>query len=117
MSGFEYAHTQLGLGIEARGRYLVAYQKSAFDGWGTSLTLKLDPGAAKRGLWLAMAPVWRAEASQGEQLWGSAEVLRAGADSATKPGLLPAQVEFDIGYGLATHEGTGLLTTYGHLRR
>ena len=46
---------------------------------------------------------------------GEAEVLRAGADSATKPGLSPAQVEFDIGYGLVTHECTGLLTTYGHL--
>ena len=24
-------------------------------------------------------------------------------------------MEFDLGYGLATHEGTGLLTTYGGL--
>ena len=27
----------------------------------------------------------------------------------------PAQVEFDVGYGLGLHEGTGLLTTYGGL--
>ena len=111
--GVEYAHTKLGLGIEARGRYLLAHQKSAFDEWGASLTLKLDPGEAKRGLWLALAPVWGAEASQVEQMWGSADVLQAGADSATPPGLSPAQVEFDIGYGLVTYEGTGLLTTYG----
>ncbi len=110
--GFAYAHTKLGLGIEARGRYLLTHQKSAFDEWGASLTLKLDPGEAKRGLWLAVAPVWGAEASQVEQLWGSADVLQAGADSAT-PGLSPAQVEFDVGYGLVTHEGAGLLTTYG----
>ena len=32
--GFEYAYTKLGLGIEARGRYLLAHQKSAFDEWG-----------------------------------------------------------------------------------
>ena len=31
--GFEYAHTKLGLGIEARRRYLLAHQKSAFDEW------------------------------------------------------------------------------------
>ena len=85
--GVEYAHTMLGLGIEARGRYLLAHQKSAFDEWGASLTLKLDPGADKRGLWLALAPVWGAEASQVEQLWGSAEVLQAGAETDTKPGL------------------------------
>ncbi len=110
--GVEYAHTKLGLGIEARGRYLLAHQKSAFDEWGASLTLKLDPGEAQRGLWLAVAPVWGAEASQVEQMWGSAEVLQAGAESAT-PGLSPAQVEFDVGYGLVTYEGAGLLTTYG----
>ena len=113
--GFEYAHTKLGLGIEARGRYLLAHQKSAFDEWGASLTLKLDPGADKRGLWLALAPVWGAEASQVEQMWGSAEVLRAGAETDTTPGLSPEQVEFDVGYGVVTHEGAGLLTTYGGL--
>ena len=113
--GFEYAHTQLGLGIEARGRYLLAHQKSAFDEWGASLTLKLDPGADKRGLWLALAPVWGAEASQVEQMWGSADVLRANGEMDTQPGFSPAQVEFDVGYGMVTHEGAGLLTTYGGL--
>ena len=113
--GFAYAHRKLGLGIEARGRYLLALQKSAFDEWGASLTLRLDLGADQRGLWLALAPVWGAEASQVEQLWGSADVLRAGVAPDTQPGLSPAQVEFDIGYGLVTHEGAGLLTTYGGL--
>ena len=113
--GFEYAHTRLGLGIEARGRYLLAHQKSAFDEWGASLTLRLDPGADKRGLWLVLAPVWSAEASQVEQMWGSAEVIQAGAESAAPPGLSPEQVEFDVGYGLVTHEGAGLLTPYGGL--
>ncbi len=113
--GFEYAHTKLGLGIEARGRYLLAHQKSAFDEWGASLTLKLDPGADKRGLWLALAPVWGAEASQVEQMWGSADVLRANGEMDTQPGFSPAQVEFDLGYGMVTHEGAGLLTTYGGL--
>ena len=32
--GLEHAHTKLGLGIEARGRYLLVHQKSAFDEWG-----------------------------------------------------------------------------------
>ena len=32
--GVEYAHTRLGLGIKARGRYLLAHQKAAFDEWG-----------------------------------------------------------------------------------
>ena len=113
--GFAYAHTKLGLGIEARGQYLLAHQKSAFDEWGASLTPTVDPGADKRGLWLALAPVWGADASQVEQMWGSAEVLRAGGETDTTPSLSPAQVEFDIGYGLVTQEGLGLLTTDGGL--
>ena len=43
------------------------------------------------------------------------KVLRASGESDTPPGLSPAQVKFDIGYGLVTHEGMGLLTTYGGL--
>ena len=64
---------------------------------------------------LTLASVWGAEASQVEQLWGSAEVLRANSETDTPPGLSPAQVEFDVGYGLVTYESTGLLTTYGGL--
>lgn len=62
-----------------------------------------------------VAPVWGTEASQVEPLWGSTEVLGADAETNPPPGLSPAQVEFDVGYGLVTHEGVGLLTTYGSL--
>ena len=46
-------------------------------------------------------------------MWGSADVLRASGETDMKPGLSPEQVEFDIGYGVVTHEGAELLTTYG----
>ena len=48
-------------------------------------------------------------------MWGSADVLRANDEMDTPPGLSPVQVEFDVGYGMVTHEGAGLLTTYGGL--
>ena len=73
--GFVYAHTKLGLGIEARGRYLVTHRKSASDEWGASLTPRVDPVADKRGLWLALAPIWGADTSQVEHLWDSADML------------------------------------------
>ncbi len=113
--GMEYAHRTLGLGIEARARYLLAHQQSAFDEWGASLTLKLDPGRAKRGLWLTLAPVWGAEASRVEQMWGSAEAVRAGEEQDAAAGPSLERFELDLGYGLATHEGAGLLTTYDGL--
>jgi len=103
--GLEYAHRTLGLGIETRARYLLAHQQSAFDEWGASLTLKLDPGRAKRGLWLTLAPVWGAEASRVEQMWGSAEAVRAGEEQDAAAGPSPERFELDLGYGLATHGG------------
>ncbi len=56
--------------------------------------------------------VWGAEASQVEQMWDSAEAVRAGEDSEAA-GRTPDRFELDLGYGLGTHEGAGLLTTYG----
>ena len=111
----KYAHTRLGVGLEAGGRYLLAHQKSAFDEWGASLTLRLDPGVAGRGLWLTFAPVWGAESSKVAQMWDGADVLRTGADPEADdaPGPSPARLELDLGYGWVTHEGAGLLTTYG----
>ena len=44
---------------------------------------------------------------------GQPDVLRAHTETDTTPGLSTAQVEFDVGYGIVTHEGLGLLTTYG----
>ena len=78
-----------------------------------SLTLKLDPGRAKRGLWLTLAPVWGAEASRVEQMWGSAEAVHAGEEPDAAAWPSPERFELDLGYGLAAHEGAGLLTTYG----
>ena len=59
-----------------------------------------------------LASVWGAEASQIEQMWNSAEAVRAGEDSEVA-GLTPDRFELDPGYGLGTREGAGLLTTYG----
>ena len=42
-------------------------------------------------------------------------MLHAGAGIHAKPDLSPGQMEFDVGCGLVTHEGTGLPTTYGGL--
>ena len=44
-------------------------------------------------------------------VWG-AEAVRAGEDSEVA-GLTPDRFELDLGYGLGTREGAGLLTTYG----
>ena len=114
--GLAYAHERLGLDVEARGRVLLAHREAAFDERGASLTVKMDPGKPGRGPWLAFAPGWGADGSRGARMWDGTEGLRPNrGDDEETPGLSPDRLELDVGYGLSTHGGTGLLTPYAGL--
>ena len=107
-------HTGLGLEVDARGRYLLAHGETAFDERGGSLTVKLDPGQAGRGPWLAFAPGWGTQGSRAAQTWDGAEGLRSIRSGGGTPGLSPDRLDLDAGYGLA-QGGAGLLTPYAGL--
>lgn len=114
--GVAYTRAKLGLGIEARGRYLLAHEKDDFEEWGASLMLRIDPTVPGRGLWLTLAPLWGGSVSaDASGIWDGERAVRAsrGFDSNTAHGLGPEQVDLKVGYGLTTHEGRGLLTSYG----
>ncbi len=112
--GLEFADTELGLSVEARGRYLLLHEESSFDEWGASVTLRLDPGEFGGGLWFTMAPVWGAQGSRLEEMWRGASGLRAGVDPEDAArGLSAQRLDLDVGYGVVTHQGAGLLTPYG----
>lgn len=114
--GVAYAHTKLGLGIEARGRYLLAHEKDDFEDWGASLMLRIDPAVPGRGLWLTLAPLWGGStAADASSVWGGERAIRASHDfdANSAHGLGPEQVDLEVGYGLTTHEGRGILTSYG----
>ena len=107
-------HTGLGLEVDARGRYLLAHGETAFDERGGSLTVKLDPGQAGRGPWLAFAPGWGAQGSRIAQMWDGAEGLRSSRGVGGTPGWSPDRLDLDAGYGMA-RGGAGLLTPYAGL--
>lgn len=114
--GVAYTHAKLGLGIEARGRYLLAHEKDDFEEWGASLMLRIDPAVPGRGLWLTLAPLWGGSTSaDASGIWDGERAVRArrGFDSNTAHGLGPEQVDLEVGYGRTTLEGRGLLTSYG----
>lgn len=114
--GVAYTHAKLGLGIEARGRYLLAHEKDDFEEWGASLMLRIDPAVPGRGLWLMLAPLWGGSMSADTSgIWDGERTVRAsrGFDSNIAHGLGPEQVDLEVGYGLTTDEGRGLLTSYG----
>ena len=112
--GLTYAHTTMGLEVDARGRYLLAHRKTGFDEWGGSVTVRFDPGQARRGPWLTFAPGWGAHGSRMAQMWDGAEVLRPSRSVGGAPGLSPDRLDLDMGYGLVPG-GAELLTPYAGL--
>ena len=47
--GVAYTRTDWGLSVDAQGRYLLLHEDGAFEDWGASVNVRLDPGAADAG--------------------------------------------------------------------
>ena len=98
-----------GLSIEAALRALVAHEASTYQEWGASGALRYDPGQAGIGLTASVSPTWGMASSGVGRLWSQADA----GGLAGRPGLSPsARVETELGYGLRTLNGQGLLTPY-----
>ena len=113
--GLAYTQTEWGLSVDMQGRYLLVHEDGAFEDWGASMNVRLDPGVGGEGAYLTVAPVWGQPGSGVEQLWGNAAAVPGGTTPARPAGWRPANVEIDVGYGLALADGRGLLTPYGGL--
>ena len=114
--GVAYTRTDWGLSVDAQGRYLLLHEDGAFEDWGASMSVRLDPGVAGEGAYLTVAPVWGQASSGVEQLWGTAAVLpQARGPSQPATGWQPGSLEVDVGYGVALADGRGLVTPYGGL--
>ena len=113
--GVAYTRTDWGLSVDAQGRYLLVHEDGAFEDWGASVNVRLDPGTAGAGVYLTVAPVWGQAASGVDQLWSPAAALSQGSGPARPPaGWQPDRLAVDLGYGLAL-DGRGVLTPYGGL--
>ncbi len=113
--GLSYTQTDWGLSVDTQGRYLLAHQDGAFENWGASVNMRLDPGIGGEGAYLTVAPVWGQPGSGVAQLWGNAAAVPGGPTPARAAGWRPANVAVDVGYGLALADGRDLLTPYGGL--
>ena len=108
--GLAYTQTAWGLSVDMQGRYLLVHEDGAFEDWGASVNVRLDPGVGGEGAYLTVAPVWGQPGSGVEQLWGQAAAVPGSPPPARAAGWRPAYVEVDVGYGLALAAGRGLLT-------
>ena len=95
--GVAYADAASGLSVDARARMLAAHADSDYEEWGASATVRLDPGAAGRGLSLSLAPTIGTASSATERLWGARDAR----------GLAPGG-GFEAARGLRAEAGYGM---------
>ena len=109
-----YTQTEWGLSVDMQGRYLLVHEARAFEDWG-ECTRAAGPGSRRRRSVSDGRAGGGRPGSGVEQLWGNAAAVPGGTPAARAADWRPANVEVDVGYGLALADGQGLLTPYGGL--
>ena len=104
-----YADPKLGLTVAAKMRGLIAHEDTDYTEWGAGASLRIDPGAAGRGLSLTLSPAWGAATG-----WaGRLRSLHDGRGLAANDPLRPAaHLEAEAAYGLAAFGGRGAMTPF-----
>ena len=103
-----------GLSIEAAVRGLLAHEASDYREWGASGALRFDPGKQGRGLTASIMPTWGSAASGVSRLWGQPDASGLAVDNALATATA-GRLDAELGYGLATLQGRGLLTPYARM--
>ena len=111
-AGLSYADPALGLTVEGKARGLLAHEDTDYREWGASGSVRIDPGAAGRGLSLTLTPAWGADSGGAERLWGLRDARGLAANDAFEPA---GRMNAEAGYGLAAFGGRGLMTPFAGL--
>lgn len=72
-AGAALAYAAAGVSVEGSVRTLLAHSQSEYREWGAAGAVRIDPGAAQRGLSLTVAPSWGAASHGSNRLWSLAE--------------------------------------------
>ena len=108
----DYRNLPAGIGLEARGRYLLAHAESAFDDWSLSVAMEFDPGIQGTGASLRLAPTWGTPAGDLAGVWRAERML--GADMRAQRLDVGHRMEMEIGYGFHAKRA-GALEVFGAL--
>ena len=107
--GLRYVHPESGLTLAANGELLLTHQARGFQEWGVGGSIQIAPDAAGRGLSFSLNTLW-GETSRGKAASGVEPLWSPGAEHAE--GVPTGRVDAELGYGLDTPGGRGLVTPY-----
>ena len=106
-AGLSYKSTSVS--IEGKVRTLIAHNDDAYEEWGASAAIRIDPGSDGRGMSLTITPTWGSAASEAEQLWGAGDAGKlVGAETFEAK----THLDTEIGYGLGAPHQWGVVTPY-----
>ena len=108
-AGLRYADSVRGLIVETKVRALLAHEDGAYEEWGLSGSLSLDPGRLGRGLALRLDSGWGVADSGAEALWQRQTTagIAPQHDSAAQQ-----RITAEMGYGLDVPWTAAILTPY-----
>ena len=108
--GLRYADPLLGLVLETRARGLLTHDDAAYEEWGLSGSVLVDPGRVGRGLMLRLASGWGRAESNTQALWRGED---AGGPMTVQDSSRGGRLGAEWSYGLDVPWSNGLLTPYG----
>ena len=119
-----FTHRASGFSVDARGRTLLVHQAEDFKEWNASVALRLQPGRDQGGLSFSLEPSWGAGGGGAGALWQTRGRLgpqamggpQAMAQDADAPGLTPARLAMELGWG-AVLPGGGQIRPFGRWSR
>ena len=91
-------------------RGLVAYDDTAYEEWGASASVRIEPGESGRGLSFSLTPVLGAAGSATGRLWGAADARVLAPDAELEAA---RRLDAEAGYGFGL--GRGTLTPFAGL--
>ena len=96
------SYTRPGVTVEGAVRALVTHEASAYDEWGASGAIPIDPGKSGRGLPLTLTPAWGNTGSAAERLWGLGDTRGLAPDTGFEAA---RRLDAELGYGLRSRPG------------
>ena len=107
-AGLSYVSAARGITMRVDGRRIL-FSREGVEEWGVGGMVRYDHGSDRRGLMFSALPSYGNTASGVNMLWDDLRTNKGAAGSRERS----LRLETEIGYGIPTLGGSGIITPYG----